>query len=86
MATRKTFCRSFLFARRNELRAYCTWAAVNFWDTYLAPFQAAIRDGKLAAMMNAYPQLDGEVVAASRRILTELLRDKRLRGIGSFGL
>lgn len=46
------------------------------WDTYLAPFQAAIRDGKLAAMMNAYPQLDGEVVAASRRILTELLRDK----------
>jgi beta-glucosidase len=25
--------------------------------------------------MNAYPELDGEVVAASRRILTELLRD-----------
>lgn len=46
------------------------------WDTYLAPFQAAIRDGKLASIMNAYPQLDGEVVAASRRILTELLRDK----------
>ncbi len=44
------------------------------WDVYLAPFQAAIRDGGLASMMNAYPQLDGEVVAASRRILTDLLR------------
>lgn len=46
------------------------------WETCLAPFQAAIRDAGLASMMNAYPQLDGEVVAASRRILTELLRDK----------
>jgi len=46
------------------------------WDTYLAPFQAAIRDAGLASMMNAYPQLDGEVVAASRRILTDLLREQ----------
>jgi beta-glucosidase len=44
------------------------------WDVYLAPFQAAIRDAKLATIMNAYPELDGEVVAASRRILTDLLR------------
>lgn len=44
-------------------------------DIYLAPFQAAIRDAKLASIMNAYPELDGEVVAASRRILTDLLRD-----------
>jgi beta-glucosidase len=48
----------------------------DIWDTYLAPFQAAIRDAGLASMMNAYPELDGEVVAASRGILTELLRDK----------
>jgi len=46
------------------------------WDVYLAPFQAAIRDAGLATMMNAYPELDGEVVAASRRILTDLLREK----------
>lgn len=45
------------------------------WDTFLAPFQAAIRDANLASIMNAYPQLDGEVVAASRNILTHLLRD-----------
>jgi len=44
------------------------------YDIYLVPFQAAIRDAKLASIMNAYPELDGEVVAASRRILTDLLR------------
>ncbi|MHB8819660.1 MAG: glycoside hydrolase family 3 protein, partial [Bellilinea sp.] len=37
----------------------------DLWDVYLAPFQAAIRDAGLATMMNAYPELDGEVVAAS---------------------
>jgi beta-glucosidase len=47
----------------------------DLWDVYLAPFQAAIRDAGLATVMNAYPELDGEVVAASRKILTNLLRD-----------
>jgi beta-glucosidase len=46
------------------------------YDVYLAPFQAAIRDANLASVMNAYPELDGDVVAASRRILTGLLRDQ----------
>jgi beta-glucosidase len=46
------------------------------YDLYIAPFQAAIRDANLATVMNSYPELDGEVVAASRRILTDLLRDK----------
>jgi beta-glucosidase len=45
-------------------------------DVYLAPFQAAIDEANLASIMNAYPELDGEVVAASRRLLTELLRDE----------
>lgn len=44
------------------------------YDTFLAPFQAAIRDAGLATIMNSYPELDGEVVAVSRRILTDLLR------------
>ncbi len=48
----------------------------DLWDVYLAPFQAAIRDAGLASMMNAYPELDGEVVAASKAILTTLLREK----------
>jgi beta-glucosidase len=46
----------------------------DIYDIYLAPFQAAIRDAGLASIMNSYPELDGEVVAASRRILTDLLR------------
>jgi beta-glucosidase len=44
------------------------------YEIFLAPFQAAIRDAGLASIMNSYPELDGEVVAASRRILTDLLR------------
>jgi beta-glucosidase len=44
------------------------------YDTFLVPFQAAIRDAGLASIMNSYPELDGEVVATSRRILTDLLR------------
>lgn len=44
------------------------------WDTLMLPFQAAIRDAGLASMMNAYPELDEDVVAASREILTDLLR------------
>jgi beta-glucosidase len=44
------------------------------WEVFLAPFQAAIRDAGLASIMNAYPEIDGEVVAASRRFLTDLLR------------
>jgi beta-glucosidase len=46
------------------------------YNVFLAPFQAAIRDAGLASIMNSYPELDGEVVAASRRILTGLLRDE----------
>ncbi len=46
------------------------------YEIFLAPFQAAIRDAGLASIMNSYPEVDGEVVAASRRILTDLLRDK----------
>lgn len=44
------------------------------YNVFLAPFQAAIRHAGLASIMNAYPEMDGEVVAASRRILTDLLR------------
>ena len=48
----------------------------DLYDIFLGPFQAAIRDANLASVMNAYPELDGEVVAASRRILTDLLRNE----------
>jgi beta-glucosidase len=44
------------------------------YEVYMPPFQAAIRLAGLGAIMNSYPELDGEVVAASRRILTDILR------------
>lgn len=45
-------------------------------DVYMAPFQAAIQEAGLACIMNAYPELDDEVIAASPRVLTRLLREE----------
>jgi beta-glucosidase len=50
--------------------------AHTLWDVYLMPFQAAISDAGLMSMMNAYPELDGDLVAASRTILTDILRSR----------
>jgi beta-glucosidase len=44
------------------------------WDVYLAPFQAAIQEAGLRSIMNAYPALDGDLVAASPSVLTDILR------------
>jgi beta-glucosidase len=49
---------------------------LELYDIFLAPFQAAIREAGLASIMNSYPELDGKVVAASRSILTDLLRNE----------
>ncbi len=46
------------------------------YDSFIMPFQAAIQDAQIASLMNSYPELDGEVVAASRYYLTTLLREK----------
>ena len=43
-------------------------------ETCLMPFQAAIAEAGVRSVMNAYNELDGEVVAASGAILTDLLR------------
>ncbi len=43
-------------------------------ETYLYPFEAAIRKANLATMMNSYPEIDGDVVAATPEYLTNLLR------------
>lgn len=43
-------------------------------EVYAEPFAAAIREAGLASMMNSYSSIDGEPVAASRAILTDLLR------------
>ena len=43
-------------------------------EVYAAPFATAIRDAGLASMMNSYSSIDGVPVAASRELLTDLLR------------
>jgi beta-glucosidase len=48
----------------------------DIYETLLPPFQAAIRDAKIASIMNSYPEIDGDVVAASPRFLTHILREE----------
>jgi len=75
MATGKHFV-GHSFSQGGQNCAPVRLGVHDLWDIYLMPFQAAIRDASLHTVMNAYPELDGEVVAASRRILTEILREQ----------
>lgn len=43
-------------------------------EVYAKPFEAAIRDGGLKAVMNCYLAIDGEPVTGAKRYLTDLLR------------
>ena len=44
-------------------------------DVLLPPFEMAVREGGARSVMNSYADLDGEPVAASSALLTDLLRD-----------
>ncbi len=57
------------------------WAPVRVgereWrEVYLYPFEAAVRQAGLGAIMNAYHEIDGLPCAASRQLLTDILRDE----------
>lgn len=43
-------------------------------EVFLLPFEAVIREAHVASAMNAYCEVDGVVVAASRPLMTDLLR------------
>src|SRR5579871_319659 len=58
----------------NWAPAHIGWRELR--ETYLFPFEAAVRQGKMASMMNAYHELDGMPCGASRELLTEILRDQ----------
>lgn len=45
-------------------------------DVMLPPFEMAVREGGVACVMNSYSDIDGEPVAASRHLLTEVLRER----------
>jgi beta-xylosidase len=46
------------------------------YDVHAAPFEAAIRLAGLESVMNSYSEIDGQPVATSREILTDLLRGR----------
>ncbi len=43
-------------------------------EVYVAPFAAAIKEAQLASIMNAYSEIDGVPLGASKELLTDLLR------------
>jgi len=45
-------------------------------DVHAAPFEAAIRLAGLQSVMNSYSEIDGQPVATSREVLTDLLRGR----------
>ncbi|MDU0348730.1 glycoside hydrolase family 3 N-terminal domain-containing protein [Actinomyces sp. MRS3W] len=45
-------------------------------DIMLPPFEMAVREGGAASVMNSYSDIDGEPAAASRHLLTEVLRER----------
>lgn len=69
------------FAAHGIPESGLNWAPVHVGErmlreVYLHPFEAAIKEAGLAGIMNAYHELDGVPCAASRRLLTEILRDE----------
>ncbi len=44
------------------------------YEVFATPFEAAIREAKLASVMNSYSEIDGIPVGVSEEILTDLLR------------
>jgi beta-glucosidase len=45
-------------------------------DTFCFPFEAAIHEGKIAAVMNSYGILNDEAIVVSKWLMTGILRDK----------
>jgi beta-glucosidase len=45
-------------------------------DTFLFPFEAAVREAQLGSVMHAYDEVDGVPCVASRALLTEVLRER----------
>lgn len=56
--------------------ASCTIPMREIREVYAKPFQAAITEGGMMAVMNSYGTIDGEMIIGSKRILTDLLREE----------
>ena len=47
-----------------------------FNDVFLFPFEAGVKEAKAGSVMNAYHDIDGVPCAASKELLTDILREK----------
>ena len=45
-------------------------------EVYLYPFEAAVREAKLASVMNGYHEIDGVPCSSSKELLTRILREE----------
>lgn len=45
-------------------------------EVFLRPFEAVVKEANLQSLMNAYHELDGVPCAASKELLTDILRDE----------
>lgn len=45
-------------------------------EVFLAPFEAAVKEAKIASIMNGYHELDGVPCGASKELLTDILREQ----------
>ncbi len=45
-------------------------------EVFMLPFETAVKEANLQSLMNAYHELDGVPCAASKALLTEILRDE----------
>jgi beta-glucosidase len=75
LATVKHFAgHSFSEGARNHAPVHLGWRELN--DTFLLPFEMAIKQARAGSVMPAYHDVDNESVHASRHLLTTVLRDE----------
>ena len=59
---------------RNSAPAHLNWREMR--ETFLFPFEAAVKTAGAASVMNAYHEIDGIPCGASKELLTEILRNE----------
>lgn len=65
---------SFSEGARNHAPVNLGWRELN--DTFLLPFEMAVKQANAGSIMPAYHDIDGEPVHASSQLLTEILRNQ----------
>lgn len=75
LATLKHFAgHSFSEGARNHAPVHLGFRELN--DTFLLPFEMAVRQANVGSVMPAYHDIDNEPCHSSRRLLTQILREE----------